>query len=71
MSRQRPNLSLPGATISSPTEAEQLRDLGVLLAAIARKAATRFEGDPAAIELVELSRKAEALIAEMVKERTK
>ena len=63
-SRTKPDLT------ARPTEAEQLRDLGVLLAAIARKAATRFEGDPAAIELVELAGKAEALVAQMVKERT-
>jgi hypothetical protein len=52
------------------TDAEQLGQLSALLAAIARKAATRFGDDPAAIELVELARKAEALVAEMKRTRT-
>ena len=48
------------------TDAEQLQQLRALVGAIARKAATRFEGDPAAVELVELARKAEDLVAEML-----
>jgi hypothetical protein len=52
------------------SDAEHLGQLGVLLAAIARKASTRFGDDPAAVELVELARKAEALVLEMKRART-
>jgi len=58
----RTNLS---STIS--VDAEQLRQLSALLAVIARKAGTRFEGDPAAVEIAELAGKAEALVADLMR----
>jgi hypothetical protein len=51
----------------SPNDIEALRHLETLLAALARKAKTRFEGDPAAVELIELVGKAEAVVADLVK----
>jgi len=53
--------------LAGSSEIGQLHHLGALLAAIARKAATRFGDEPAAIEMLELATKAEALVAEMVR----
>ena len=46
-------------------DADQLKNLGVLLAAISRKASARVGIDPVALELAELAERAEALVARM------
>ena len=48
-------------------EADQLKNLGVLLAAISRKASARVGIDPVALELAELAGRAEELVARMAR----
>jgi hypothetical protein len=52
------------------TESDQLRNLGVLLAAISRKASARIGLDPVALELAELAERAEELVAKLVRGRS-
>lgn len=46
-----------------------MRDLGILLAAIVRKAASRADQDPLAMELKELAERAEAIVGEIATSR--
>jgi hypothetical protein len=49
--------------------ADELEQLMTILASISRKAAARVERDPSAVDLLDLSVKAEALAAQLMKRK--